>query len=407
MKQLHIGTVTRNTDETLGSELRGAVYFESATLTGGKEYPEPIQPCFPFAAKDAGMFFVPDVGDVIEVELDVDNPDYADPKYRCGLYSTEDDIDELFKINYPKRSGWTTKSGHYFVFDDTDGKEMLKLGHALLGTSLTFDATGNWLEEIVRSKVTNILKDHNIDIAGNQTVNVEKNRDISVKNNETHTTEGDFTHVVKGDYILQIQGSYKPQYSDEESNPKQITQITDGFRKYITGGGYTHEIGGSKSEAIVSNSETTIGGQETKLVTLNSENVYGTGYKATVALGNHELILTLGNMLVNIIAGNIALNTAAGNIDLSTLAGEAKFGTLLAQIIADAAGGVVMSNAIGGKVEVDPTGNVNIDGSVGVFLGGAGLADIATAGILTFENNPVVDSITGSPSIGSFKVFAK
>ena len=68
-KEVHRAIVTRNTDDDEGLRLRGAIYFNAPTLFDG-EFPIPAQPCFPFAsANGAGMFWVPQVGDEIEVQI--------------------------------------------------------------------------------------------------------------------------------------------------------------------------------------------------------------------------------------------------------------------------------------------------------------------------------------------------
>ncbi len=397
-KQLHFGIVTRNVDTDSGSGLRGAVYFESESLTGGVEYSEPAQPCFPFAGKNKGMFFVPSPGDVIQVEVDPDNPEAPGARYQCGVYSVEDDIDDLFKENYPNRMGWVSTSGHFFVFDDTTGEEFVQLGHAL-GTKLKIDFDGSWLETIIRDKVEEVLKNHTQEIGGQQNIAVQKDRLVEVRGaTDTHITRGDFVHEVQGNYTLKVNGVFRPEVNAQEGKPEQIDDEAKGFRKVTTGGGYTHNVGGSKTESIVSNNEQTICGTDRKFVAFDTDHVYGTGYNATVGLGNAKWLLTLGNYIAQVIAGNI---------ELTTLAGTAKIGNALGSVEVDIAGSPVISNLLGGMITIDPLGNVLIDGSVGVFLGGAGLGDIATGGVITFANNPVVDNITGAPHIPSFKVISK
>lgn len=143
--EVHRAIVTRNTDDDEGLRLRGAVYFNAPTLFS-EEYPLPAMPCFPFAsANGAGMFWVPQVGDEIEVQIIADDNDddttdveLPEPTYLCMLYSDADDadIDDIFKENYTKRMGWKSNSGHYFLFDDTKDAEFYKMvsgkGHELI-----------------------------------------------------------------------------------------------------------------------------------------------------------------------------------------------------------------------------------------------------------------------------------
>jgi len=396
-RSLHYGTVTRNEDTDLEAGLRGAVYFESESLTGGVEFGEPAEPCFPFAAKNAGFFFVPSPGDVIEIEVEED-VDHPNPRYRCGVYSSEDDIDDLFKENYPNRMGWVSKKGHFFIFDETDGEEIVRLGHTL-GTKLSMEADGSWLENIIRDKVVEIVKNHSVNIGGQENIKVNQNRNLTVSGDtDTRITKGDFIHEVFGDYVLRVQGVFRPEYNSQVGTPEEIDETTKGGRKYTTGGGFSHSIGGSKAESIISNSEQTISGNESKLVAFKGDHTYGTGMKETIALGNRDFIVALGNYVMSILAGNI---------DLSTLVGNVSVGNALGGFTVSPAGVAELANLLGASIATDPVGNVIIDGTVGVFLGGAGLGDIATGGVLTFAQNPIVDNLTGAPHLPSVKVIAK
>lgn len=141
MLEKHYAEVTRNTDPEEGTQLRGAVYFKSETLTGDVEYPLPAQPCFHFAGSNRGFFFVPEPGDIIEIEIDnaISTPE---PKWLCMVYSSEDDIPREFSKNYTKRMGYVSKSGHAFVFDDTDGAEEMFIQH-MFGSRIKFFDDGS------------------------------------------------------------------------------------------------------------------------------------------------------------------------------------------------------------------------------------------------------------------------
>jgi len=127
-----------------------------------------IDPCF-----DWGFFYVPDVGEQIEIEVvsgsDRDEvpgqafleaPDFRwrgkrfyDPERPLDQGGPKTPINEAFKTNYGKRRGFATPAGHVLLFDDTPGQESivlswknalgqlqqieLKDGEVLLGTSPT------------------------------------------------------------------------------------------------------------------------------------------------------------------------------------------------------------------------------------------------------------------------------
>lgn len=141
-REIHFGTVTRITDDTLKTKLRGAVFFESATISGKSiEYPIPAEPTFPFASVNSGFFWVPTPGDLIEIEItpaEVMNPN---PRYRRAVYNDEDELAREFRKNYPFRMGFKTKTGHVLIWDDTDGEEEMFLEHKF-GTRIMFEKDG-------------------------------------------------------------------------------------------------------------------------------------------------------------------------------------------------------------------------------------------------------------------------
>lgn len=221
--EVHNAIVTRNTDPDLGVALRGGIFFEAAGLFDG-EFPIPAFPCFPFASQladgkegGAGMFFVPQVGDEVEIVLladdgteDPDDIENVEPRWRCMIYSKAADIPDEFKVNYTKRMGWKTNSGHILLFDDTVDKSFAQLktgkGHnfildetkdlqrALLETikkhKLLFDDTNEIIE--FAHFVGTLFK---IDKDGNWIETVIKDKTITIGGDETTTTTGDRTHT--------------------------------------------------------------------------------------------------------------------------------------------------------------------------------------------------------------------
>jgi len=202
--EVHNGIVTRNIESDNDSTLllRGSVFFEAPTLFEG-EYPLPAEPCFPFASapNGAGFFVVPKVGDEIEIEVLVDDPnepydstdaELPEPRWRCMIYSDAADIAEEFKKNYPFRMGWKSNTGHILMFDDKEDSGEVLLGHAfghflqmtkfkseefvklfhVVGTLLHMNKDGDWLSTIIRDKVETIARDFLQDVTGDSTETV-------------------------------------------------------------------------------------------------------------------------------------------------------------------------------------------------------------------------------------------
>ena len=87
-KEYHFAIVTRVVDGRLNEGLRGAVFFKSDTLTNETEFGDPAEPSFPMAgANGEGFFWVPQIGDQIEVEIDKSS-EHPAPRYTRMLYSS-------------------------------------------------------------------------------------------------------------------------------------------------------------------------------------------------------------------------------------------------------------------------------------------------------------------------------
>jgi uncharacterized protein involved in type VI secretion and phage assembly len=103
----------------------------------GKELPYWIEPIYPIAANGWGWFYVPEVGDEVEIEITihdhtdethgesiVSNPDI---RYRAGAYSPGQKVPDELKKNYGQRIGLKTRAGHLLIFDDKEGSEEITI----------------------------------------------------------------------------------------------------------------------------------------------------------------------------------------------------------------------------------------------------------------------------------------
>lgn len=172
---IYIGTVTNNDDP----EKRGRIKFKSDILLGkDMEYPKWAEPVFPFVSKNSAVFFfVPDVEMPVEIEFD---PDEGIPRYRAGVITNANPLDDRLKKNYPHRRGIKTSSGHILIFDDKDG---------------------DWLEEIVRDKVVRILRDWLVEVAGKVEVKTSK---IIIDSPHIELGKGATEKLVLGNSFMQF-----------------------------------------------------------------------------------------------------------------------------------------------------------------------------------------------------------
>jgi hypothetical protein len=138
-------------------EKRGVIRVACVGLMGDEdtEVPVDIEPVY-----DWGWFYVPDIGEVVEIEctegsdedeqhgqMSIDN---CDLKWRCARHYGNNEGDTPTPINsaftsknYGKRRGFATPAGHVFMFDDTEGAEEITLSWKKGLALLTFDMTGS------------------------------------------------------------------------------------------------------------------------------------------------------------------------------------------------------------------------------------------------------------------------
>lgn len=159
--QLFNAIVVRNTDPDLNSGLRGAVYFQCDGLLEDQEYPIPALPLFQHE-----YFSVPNIDDVIEIEIDL-SLERSQPRWRCVVLNLTDELPDEFKKDYPEVRGIRTKSGHFLIFNDTVGSELIQLTHKI-GTYLKLDTNGDYVENVKKNKIVDIVGDEDTTTLGNR-----------------------------------------------------------------------------------------------------------------------------------------------------------------------------------------------------------------------------------------------
>lgn len=275
----HFAIVTRVLDDKLKEKLRGAVFFKSDTLTGSAEYPEPAEPSFPLAGqKGEGFFWVPQVGDQIEVEINAED-ETANPKYVRMLYSSEDEIADVFKENYPFRMGWVTRAGHVFYFDNKPEALAIRLAHKI-GTSFEWDKDGNEIKKIVKDLIETIGGAVKREIKGQveEMFKAEVKRIFSAKVMETY----------KNDLVQEIQGALTVK-------SKKDLMLDSGGQATIKGKSGTN-VGSGASATNVLGSQVNLGGGGLPVAKVGSQ---------CIGVGN------LGAPVVsNIVDGSATVTTA-------------------------------------------------------------------------------------------------
>ena len=132
VREVHFGRVVANDDP----EKRGGLKIQVDTLLEGATVTDDyIPPSFPFAGNDQGWFFVPEVGNQVEVEVTAD-PDRAveslEARWRTVLYSDVDNIPEEFRSN-PQQRGGIKFGKSVMLFDKAADVLALVSGNVRLG----------------------------------------------------------------------------------------------------------------------------------------------------------------------------------------------------------------------------------------------------------------------------------
>jgi len=142
-KEYHWGHVVDNADP----ERRGRLTIICPTIAEDDNL-EWVEPCFHFvdSAGEAGSFWIPTVGSMVEVEIDSSadgggRPE-LNPKWRCSIYPDGTVPGEFSdEDHYPERRGWKTRAGHVMYFDDSNGSETFYYKHPS-GTEILVDDAG-------------------------------------------------------------------------------------------------------------------------------------------------------------------------------------------------------------------------------------------------------------------------
>lgn len=122
-------------------EQRGRLKVTCGAITAeGLDLPEWVEmSASPYSGKgDAGMFFLPDVGEVVEIEAVVGSSDddvhglamlsSPDYRWRCCIFPDADSVPAEFRKDYGKRMGIKTPSGQLVMLDESLKQIVLKAG---------------------------------------------------------------------------------------------------------------------------------------------------------------------------------------------------------------------------------------------------------------------------------------
>jgi len=136
-REVYEATVTSIADP----EKRGRLKVTCGAITAeGMDLPDWVEmSSTPYSGRgDAGMFFLPDPGEVVEIEAVVGSSDddvpglgllaAPDYRWRCCIYPDTASVPAEFRAKYGKRMGIKTPSGQILMFDEALKEVILKAG---------------------------------------------------------------------------------------------------------------------------------------------------------------------------------------------------------------------------------------------------------------------------------------
>lgn len=166
-----------------------------------------------------------------------------------------------YDTKYPYNKVFQTESGHQLEFDDTPGKERIRIGHKS-GTyqEISFDGR----------VVTATVKHHYHYGKGGATFTIDHSGDIKIDGGKRFSVTGDIHHEVKGDHynavagdrISAINGSHS--HSVKGNSYGKVsghhTSKTDGDTNHVTKGEHTTKVDGSSLVKTAKDHTNTTGG---------------------------------------------------------------------------------------------------------------------------------------------------
>jgi len=131
------------------------------------------------------------------------NNEYTPPDYSWRQRESEASVENPPK--YPDNNVTYTKSGHIIEYDDTFGRERIRIHHRT-GTFFEMHSNGDETHKIEGDGYEIIAKNKFVHISGFCNITIEGDSIVNVKGNKTELIEGNLNQVIKGDYTQTVAG---------------------------------------------------------------------------------------------------------------------------------------------------------------------------------------------------------
>lgn len=168
LRELYVAVVTGNKDP----EERGRVKVKCPALTGSWEYPDWVEPRYPFAGtgtQNCGMLLVPEVGAQVDLEVDhredgsliYDGDGLPRPFYRAMMYNGK--VPEAFRgDHYPQVGGLQLPDGSALQFDYHEDGQVVRLWQGARGAGPLVELDGK------NQTLTLLFKDSRVVLEGSR-----------------------------------------------------------------------------------------------------------------------------------------------------------------------------------------------------------------------------------------------
>lgn len=254
---------------------RGVIEVLCPGLMGDNETPLPVL-CEP--VHDWSWFYVPDVGEAVEIEVTTTSdrdetwgqqglealaPVWRGKRYHTDIETDGEDPrpihDDFIALNYGKRRGFATPFGHVLLFDDTEGDQRIYLTHMAKQlepgvapkpenfTRIEIEPDGSLLASFL-----NKHKLHFTTKIGNLKVSLDG---VNPDDDHKHTLEFDagtpklVVSLAKADSVLTLDGAV-PSFEVTMKAANHVVKLVDGNWNVKTKGGTAIDVAGDDANTV-------------------------------------------------------------------------------------------------------------------------------------------------------------
>lgn len=169
----------------------------------------------------------------------------APENYR-GFFQPESAANTDYQPVYPFNNAKSTSSGHLFEFDDTKGRERVRLQHRT-GTFIEMQPNGDEVHKVYGDGYEITVKNKHIQIQGDCIVEIQGNVYMHVAGDKVETIDGNLEQHIKGNYTQVVEG---------------ISSLTSqGDMRIDAGSGITGSLTIGAADAVSLNSDLRVRGE--------------------------------------------------------------------------------------------------------------------------------------------------